>query len=90
MGDATDSACELYCLKRNRVASAAVINSECEKIAALGCILAEIPCVDHVPLEQLETGLLLVLNEDTGAVEILPLTPANTGTAKEGAEGQGG
>jgi len=51
---------------------------------------AEIPCADHIPPEQQEPGLLLVLNEDTGAVEILPLMPSSMEAANEGAEGQGG
>jgi len=34
---------EHYHLKRNRVTPAAVINSECVTIAALGCILRRFP-----------------------------------------------
>lgn len=64
----------LYRLRHNRTAPAAVINAECETITAVGCILAEIPCVDHIPIEQLETGMLLKVDGDCGTVEILRRT----------------
>jgi hypothetical protein len=46
----------LYRLKRAGKAPAAILNAECETITAVGCILAEIPCVDHVPVERLRSG----------------------------------
>ncbi len=61
----------LYRLKGNRAAPAAVINAECETITAVGCILAEIPCVDQIPIEQLETGMVLAVDAEKGTVEIL-------------------
>jgi predicted aconitase with swiveling domain len=46
----------LYRLKANGKAPLAIINAECETITAVGCIIAEIPCLDQVPLEHLKTG----------------------------------
>jgi uncharacterized protein len=46
----------LYRLKHNGKAPAAILNAECETITAVGCIIAEIPCVDHVPVESILTG----------------------------------
>ncbi len=46
----------LYRLKHSGVAPAAIINAECETIVAVGCIIAEIPCVDHIPLEKIANG----------------------------------
>jgi predicted aconitase with swiveling domain len=46
----------LYRLKHNGLAPAAIINAACETITAVGCIIAEIPCVDFVPIEEIETG----------------------------------
>jgi predicted aconitase with swiveling domain len=46
----------LYRLKHNGVAPAAIINAECETITAVGCIIAEIPCVDQVEIEKIKTG----------------------------------
>ena len=49
----------LYRLKKAGNAPVAIINSECETITAVGCIIAEIPCIDHVDLSQVHTGQCL-------------------------------
>ncbi len=46
----------LYRLKHNRLAPAAILNTQCETITAVGCIIAEIPCVDQIDITQLRTG----------------------------------
>ena len=46
----------LYWLKDNQLAPAAIINQECETITAVGCIISEIPCVDQVEIEGINTG----------------------------------
>ena len=61
----------LYRLRHNGHAPAAIINAECETITAVGCILAEIPCVDQIEIEQLETGLPLRVDATNSRVEIL-------------------
>jgi predicted aconitase with swiveling domain len=60
----------LYRLKRAGMAPAAIINAQCETITAVGCIIAEIPCVDQVPIGELRTGQRLEVDGDTGVVEI--------------------
>ena len=60
----------LYRLKMNGVAPAAIINAECETITAVGCIIAEIPCVDHIPIEQLKTGVRIAVDGGLGVVEV--------------------
>ncbi len=62
----------LYRLKKNRVSPAAILNAECETITAVGCIIAEIACIDHLPLERLSTGDHIRLDGGTGMVEIIP------------------
>lgn len=61
----------LYRLKRAGKAPLAIINSECETITAVGCIIAEIPCVDQVPLGELKTGQQVEVDGDQGIVTIL-------------------
>ena len=61
----------LYRLKRAGKAPAAIINAECETITAVGCIIAEIPCVDRVPIGDLQTGQQLKVDGDAGVVAIL-------------------
>jgi uncharacterized protein len=61
----------LYRLKRAGLAPLAIINVECETITAVGCIIAEIPCVDQIPLNQLQTGVKLVVDGAQGWIEVL-------------------
>jgi phosphomecalonate degydratase small subunit len=46
----------LYRLKHNGHSPLAILNSECETIIAVGCIIAEIPCVDLLPIQRIQTG----------------------------------
>ncbi len=58
----------LYGLAQNGVAPAAIVNEETETIVATGAILGEIPCVDDVPIEQLEDGERVTVDADAGVV----------------------
>ncbi len=60
----------LYRLKHNGKAPAAIINVDCETIIAVGCIIAEIPCVDQIPVQHIRTGNQLVVDGSHGIVEI--------------------
>jgi len=61
----------LYGLRSNKAAPLAIVNSETETIVATGVILADIPCVDHVPVEKLRTGDRLRVDAGAGTVEVL-------------------
>ena len=61
----------LYRLKRAGLAPLAIVNAECETITAVGCIISEIPCVDRIPIEKLQTGTLVSVRGDEGLVEIV-------------------
>jgi predicted aconitase with swiveling domain len=61
----------LYRLKKNGIAPLAVINAECETITAVGCIIAEIPCIDQVELNKIESGMTLQIDAAHGIVEII-------------------
>ena len=58
----------LYRLKKNGHAPLAIINADCETIIAVGCIIAEIPCVDQVDISQIESGIHLIVDADKGIV----------------------
>jgi predicted aconitase with swiveling domain len=49
----------LYRLKKNGLAPFAILNAECETITAVGCIIAEIPCVDKLPIGEIPHGSLV-------------------------------
>ena len=61
----------IYGLKRNGVAPTAIVNEETETIVATGVILAGIPCVDKVDLNELAiaTGDKVRVDADNGIVE---------------------
>ena len=58
----------LYRLRKNGLAPAAILNVECETIIAVGCIIAEIPCVDHIQIDQLKTGARLHVDGEKAVV----------------------
>jgi len=60
----------IYRLKKAGKAPLAIINKECETIVAVGAIISEIPCVDHIEIEKIEDGMKVKVNADEGAVEI--------------------
>lgn len=60
----------LYRLAMNGNAPAAIINIECETITAVGCIIAEIPCIDRVPIEKIQNGAAITVDGDTGLISL--------------------
>ena len=60
----------LYRLKKNGKAPAAIVNAECETITAVGCIIAEIPCVDRVEIGDLTSGTQIAVDGEAGTIEI--------------------
>lgn len=65
----------LFRLKKNLLAPAAMLNNNCETITVVGCIIAEIPCLDQVDIIQITTGDLLLVDAGNGTVEILDKMP---------------
>ncbi len=59
----------IYGLKKNGVAPAAIVNKETETIVATGVILAGIPCVDGIDIDQIRSGERLRVKADEGLVE---------------------
>jgi predicted aconitase with swiveling domain len=55
----------LYRLKKNGKAPCAIINAQCETITAVGCIIAEIPCIDTIPINEIADGVDLIIDNDT-------------------------
>ena len=63
----------LYRLKHNGLAPAAILNTECETIIAGGCIIAEIPCLDQLPLASLHSGQHISVDGEHGTIEVFPI-----------------
>ena len=60
----------IYGLKKNGVAPKAIINKETETIVATGVILAGIPCVDKINIDEIKNGDKLVVDAEKGVVEV--------------------
>lgn len=60
----------LYRLKKKDHAPLAIINAECETITAVGCIIAEIPCLDQVDLSPFTTGQQVTLDAESGVITL--------------------
>lgn len=60
----------LYRLKKAGKAPAAIINATCETITAVGCIIAEIPCIDCIPIDQIQTGQMVLADANSGILEV--------------------
>ena len=54
----------LYQLAVNKLAPAAIINAESEPIVAVGAIIGDIPMVDHMPIEEIQTGDRVRVHDD--------------------------
>ena len=62
----------LYRLKHSGHAPAAILNAECETITAVGCIIAEIPCLDKLPILEIPPGSLVSIEGEWIEFEDLP------------------
>jgi len=61
----------LYRLKKGGKAPAAIINREAETITAVGAIIADIPCVDQIAIEEIVSGMHIAVDGEAGSVELL-------------------
>ncbi|MFW9798812.1 MAG: DUF126 domain-containing protein [Candidatus Thorarchaeota archaeon] len=60
----------LYALKKADKAPAAIVNKETDPVIAVGSIISEIPTVDHIDIEKIETGQSVEVDADRGVVSI--------------------
>jgi uncharacterized protein len=62
----------LYRLKANKKAPLAIVNAACETITAVGCIIAEIPCIDQIEIERLQNGGWARVDGEAGTITLNP------------------
>lgn len=60
----------LYRLKHNGHAPLAILNAECETITAVGCIIAEIVCVDQLPIKEIPPCSLVRIENNLVSIEL--------------------
>jgi hypothetical protein len=64
----------IYRMKKLGTAPVAIINVETEAILATGCVISDIPLVDKLdydPIETIKNGVLVKVNADDGIVEVV-------------------
>jgi hypothetical protein len=59
----------IYGLKKNGVAPKGIINRETETIVATGAILAGIPCVDKIKIEEIKDGDTVCIDNEKVILE---------------------
>jgi uncharacterized protein len=62
----------IYRLKKARKAPLAMILAQCETIIAVGCIIAEIACVDQIDVHNITTSSFIQLDAGQGIVKVFP------------------
>lgn len=60
----------LYDVVKNGVGPLGIINSDSEVICVIGAIVADLPMVDKVDIEQIESGDYIRMNATDGIVEV--------------------
>ncbi len=60
----------LYRLKKRGLAPAAIVNSECDPVVAVGAIIAEIPCLDRIDIGRIEAGRTVRMDAAQGVIEL--------------------
>ena len=60
----------LYRLKQNGLAPLGIVNAACETIVAVGCIIAEIPCIDQVDIGNIKNGEWVMMDGAKAFVEV--------------------
>jgi len=59
----------IYQMAKTGTGPKALILKDCEAIVAVGCIISDLPCIDQIDVEKIETGMTLSLDAENGIVE---------------------
>jgi len=60
----------IYRMKKNNTAPLAIVNRQIDTIIAVGCIISEIPCVDQIDIDKIQTGQKIMVNGSEGTIEV--------------------
>lgn len=61
----------LYDVVKNGVGPLGIINIEAESVVVIGAIVADLPMVDHIDINEIETGDYVYLNATEGTVRVV-------------------
>ena len=61
----------LYALKKADKAPLAIVNKVMDPVVAVGCIISEIPAIDQIEIDKIETGQKIEVDADNGVITII-------------------
>ena len=61
----------MYALAKNNMAPKAIINEKADPVVVVGAVLARIPMIEQVNIEEIETGAILEINCKEGCIKVL-------------------
>lgn len=61
----------MYALAKNKVAPKAILNEKADPVIVVGAVLAGIPMMDQVRIEEIKTGNMLEVDCRRGVIKIL-------------------
>ncbi|RLI22593.1 hypothetical protein DRO54_00685 [Candidatus Bathyarchaeota archaeon] len=65
----------MYALAKNGLAPRAILNEKADPVVVVGAVLAEIPMMDKIKIEEIRTGDILEIDCEEGIVKILESKP---------------
>lgn len=60
----------LYDVVKNGVGPLGIINSEAEPVVVIGAIISDLPMVDKIDINKIETGDYVVIDADNGVIKV--------------------
>ncbi len=61
----------LYDLVKNGVGPLGIINAECESVAVIGAIVADLPMMDQIDISQIHTGDYVRMDATNGKITVI-------------------
>jgi len=61
----------LYSLVKKRVGPKAIVNQVADTVVVVGAIIANVPMVDKIDIQQIKTGNVVEVDGDKGTIKIL-------------------
>ncbi|MEM2937443.1 MAG: DUF126 domain-containing protein [Candidatus Bathyarchaeia archaeon] len=61
----------LYALAKNKMAPKAIVNEKADPVIVVGAVIANIPMIDQVDINRIETGYMVEVDAYSGLVKIL-------------------
>ncbi len=60
----------LYDVVKNGVGPVGIVNAKAESVVVIGAIVADLPMVDQVDIDQIQTGDYVIIDADAGTVTV--------------------